>query len=165
MKKKTINTSNKESTEKTLFDHIKAITQHQNPNYFDTLTEKEKKNWSNYMIQRFLSMNPNWITFISDMDPYVIGNKMPPEIMYKLYISSLPKSNIFLKYIKNSNNIKMPKRLIELMIKYFEISSRECEEYITILSLIDPENIEITSMLEKFGVDTKEIKKIIRELK
>ena len=52
---------------KTLFDHIKAITQFQDPNYFDKLEEDDLKTWSNYMIHRFLSMNSNWIEVLSDL--------------------------------------------------------------------------------------------------
>ena len=37
---------------KTLFDHIKAVTQFQDPKYWDKLEETDKKTWSNYMVQR-----------------------------------------------------------------------------------------------------------------
>ena len=50
---------------KTLFDHINHITGKQTKGYWDTLNDKEKKNWSNYMVHRFLSMNMNW-TSIND---------------------------------------------------------------------------------------------------
>jgi len=46
---------------KSLFDHVKAITNEQNPKYFDTLEEADKKTWSNYMLLRFLSMKYEWI--------------------------------------------------------------------------------------------------------
>jgi hypothetical protein len=45
--------------------------------------------------------------------------------------------------------------LIEYLKKYFEISSKEVKEY---LNLFD--KIEIFSILELFGLDKKEIKKI-----
>ena len=50
---------------KGLFDHIKAITQYQDPKYFDKLDDEDLKSWSNYMIHRFLSMNPDWIDLIA----------------------------------------------------------------------------------------------------
>ena len=30
---------------KTLFDHLKAITQYQDPNYWETLTDADKRTW------------------------------------------------------------------------------------------------------------------------
>ena len=41
---------------KTLFDHIKQITNVQNQLYWDNITDADKKTWSNYMVHRFLSM-------------------------------------------------------------------------------------------------------------
>ena len=36
-----------------LFDHINQIRNIKNPNYFDTLTDVEKKSFNHYMICRF----------------------------------------------------------------------------------------------------------------
>jgi hypothetical protein len=55
---------------KSLFDHIKAITNEQNPDYWVTLDDGDKKTWSNYMIHRFLSMNKDWIQVLSEIQPY-----------------------------------------------------------------------------------------------
>ena len=55
---------------RTLFDHITNITSVQNPKYWDTLDVDSKKTWSNYMIHRFLSMNPEWIEVLSEIQPY-----------------------------------------------------------------------------------------------
>ena len=65
---------------KSLFDHVKAITNEQNPKYFDTLEEADKKTWSNYMILRFLSMKPEWIETIAEIQPYI--QNAPPKAMY-----------------------------------------------------------------------------------
>ena len=54
---------------KSLFDHIKAITSVQSPTYWDTLEDDDKKTWSNYMVHRFLSMNPDWIEVLSEIQP------------------------------------------------------------------------------------------------
>jgi hypothetical protein len=45
----------KDSTEskpktKSLFDHINHVREGKNPNYFSTLTDADKKTWSNYMV-------------------------------------------------------------------------------------------------------------------
>ena len=74
---------------KTLFDHIKAITQFQDPNYFDKLEEGDLKTWSNYMIHRFLSMNSDWITTIADLQPYT--ERLKPEQLYLTLIGIIPQ--------------------------------------------------------------------------
>ena len=45
-----------------LFDHINAITTIQDPKYFDKLGDEDLKTWSNFMINRFLSMKPEWLS-------------------------------------------------------------------------------------------------------
>ena len=65
---------------KSLFDHIKAITSEQNPNYWETLDDGDKKTWSNYMIHRFLSMNPDWIQVLSEIQPYT--QVLEPKALY-----------------------------------------------------------------------------------
>ena len=65
---------------KGLFDHIKAIRQYQDPKYFDKLDDEDLKSWSNYMIHRFLSMNPDWIDLIAELQPYT--QALPPKALY-----------------------------------------------------------------------------------
>ena len=69
---------------KTLFDHIKAITQSQDPNYFDKLEESDLKTWSNYMIHRFLSMNSDWVEILSELQPYT--EQLQPKQLYLVLI-------------------------------------------------------------------------------
>ena len=146
---------------KTLFDHLHQITQVQDTNYPDTLTELDKKTFSNYMIQRFLSMNQDWVEFISEMDPYIIGGQMKPEMAYKLYISMIPKSKIFLKYIKSTKSKDHSDKLVDLMKLDYQLPKSECIVYLDILNVIDPEHTEITSLLQRYGTEEKDIKKIL----
>ena len=53
-----------------LFDHIKQITNVQNPMYWDSLEEGDKKTWSNYMVHRFLSMKSDWIQVVNEVQKY-----------------------------------------------------------------------------------------------
>ena len=62
---------------------------YQNPKYWDTLNDGDKKTWNNYMIHRFLSMNPNWIELVNGIQQYW---ELEPEVLYKFYISVIPKS-------------------------------------------------------------------------
>ena len=86
---------------KSLFDHIKAITNEQNPKYFDTLEEADMKSWSNYMVNRFLSMKMEWIELVNELQKY----NLQPKELYKLYTNILPKGKQWLKYIKGENKM------------------------------------------------------------
>ena len=83
---------------KSLFDHIKAITSEQDPKYWDKLDESDRKTWSNYMVHRFLSMNPDWIEVLSEIQPYT--QTLEPKQLYLALIGLLPKGKYYLKYIK-----------------------------------------------------------------
>ena len=55
---------------KGLFDHINHLREKQDPHYFDTLTDEDKRSWSNYMVCRFLSMQPELIDTINEIQKY-----------------------------------------------------------------------------------------------
>ena len=46
---------------RSLFDHIREVTAVQKVDYFDTLSVDDRKSWSNYMVNRFLSMKIEWV--------------------------------------------------------------------------------------------------------
>ena len=101
---------------KTLFDHITHITQKQTKGYWDSLNETEKKQWSNYMIHRFLSMKMEYVDVVNEIQRY----NLKPKDLYKLYINVLPKKKEWLKYVKGKKDMKHPKWLLEVVAKHFE---------------------------------------------
>ena len=106
---------------KKLFDHLNALTAEQDPNYFDKLTEEDIKSWSNFMINRFLSMKPEWVELIATLLP--LTQTLQPKEMYKLYISVIPKGKYYLKYIKGKGEDKYEDFLIDLINSARLISS------------------------------------------
>ena len=82
---------------KSLFEHIKAITSEQDPNYFDKLADEDLKSWSNFMINRFLSMNPDWVELVATLLP--LTQTLRPQDMYKVYINVIPKGKYFLNVV------------------------------------------------------------------
>ena len=52
---------------KSLFDHVNQVTSVQNPSYWDEISDEDKKSWSNYMVNRFLSMKPDWIDLVNEI--------------------------------------------------------------------------------------------------
>ena len=144
---------------KTLFDHINNITNNQSPDYFDKLNETEKRQWSNYMIHRFLSMKMDWIEIVNEIQRY----NLSPSDVYKLYTNILPKKKQWLKYIKSKKDkTQYPKWLIETICKYYDISTKEAVDYIKIFYLTDEGKSDLKMILEKYGIEPKLIKKEAR---
>ena len=138
---------------KSLFDHLDAIYAKQDPNYFNTLSDADKKTWSNYMINRFISMNSNQIDIVNYIQRYTT---IPPEMLYRFYIDMIPRGRKFNKYVKNSIEEKYDGQLVDLMVEYFECSLKEAKEYLDILS-----EEHTISICKKFGMSSKEIKKLL----
>jgi hypothetical protein len=143
---------------KKLFDHINAITTEQNPNYFDKLSEEDLKSWSNFMINRFLSMKPEWVELIATLLP--LTQTLQPKEMYKLYISVIPKGKYYLKYIKGKGEEKYEEFLVDLIKKEFVCSEKEANDYIEVLYSSREGRENIKYICEKYGTDKKQITKL-----
>jgi hypothetical protein len=143
---------------KTLFDHLNAITAEQDPSYFDTLSEEDLKSWSNFMINRFLSMKPEWIELVSSILP--LSQTLPPKQLYLLYISILPKGRVFLKYVKGKGDDKYEPFLIELVSKDYQCSTKQAIDYIEILYSTKEGRETIKHICERYGTDKKQITKL-----
>lgn len=143
---------------KKLFDHLNAITAEQDPKYFDKLSEEDLKSWSNFMINRFLSMKPEWVELIATLLP--LTQTLQPKEMYKLYISVIPKGKYFLKYTKGKSEDKYEEFLVELIKKDFQCSQKEALEYIEVLYSTREGRENIKYICEKYGTDKKQITKL-----
>ena len=141
-----------------LFDHIKQITNVQNPKYWDTLEEADKKTWSNYMVLRFLSMKYEWVETIAAVQPYL--QEVPPKAMYLALIDLLPKGRHFMKYMKAKTADKYEGWLVELVAKHYEVSKLEAEDYLKILYVSRTGKERIKQLSEDYGTDPKIIKKL-----
>jgi len=143
---------------KSLFDHIKAITNEQDPKYWDKLEEADKKTFSNYMVLRFLSMKHEWIETIATVQPYL--QEVPPKAMYLALIDLLPKGRHFMKYMKPKSSDKYEGWLVELVAKHYEVSKLESEDYLKIFYSTKSGKEKILQMCEDYGTDPKIIKKL-----
>ena len=98
-------------------------------------------------------MNPDYIEIVN----YV--QDLPPQekrMIYNVYKEFIPKNNKWSKYIKSKT--KEPnKELIEHLRDYLKCSSKEAKEAITLL-----DNTKISRILSNRGLETKEIKKILK---
>ena len=143
---------------KKLFDHLNAITSEQDPKYFDKLTEEDIKSWSNFMINRFLSMKPEWVELIATLLP--LTQTLEPKEMYKLYISVIPKGKHYLKYIKGKSEDKYEQFIVDLLKKEYDCSERQANDYIEVLYATREGREYMKYVCEKYGVDKKQITKL-----
>jgi len=141
---------------KSLFDHIKQITDVQNPNYWDEISDDDKKSWSNYMVNRFLSMKPEWITFVNDVQKY----PLQPKELYKVYTDILPKKRQWLKYIKGDKKMKYPNWVYEIVAKHLQCSMREASDAVDMYEISTGGQVELKDILIKYGKTEQECNKI-----
>jgi len=138
----------------TIIDWMNQLLIHKK-NWND-FTEDEQKKFSPFIINRWLSMDKEFIEIVNYFQKYSIGTLHPREV-YKWYCDVLPKGKRFNKYIKGKKSKKYDEWLIKLLCKYFECSRLQSMEYI---ELIDKQ--ELKDILEMYGTDKKQINKVIK---
>ena len=131
------------------FDFIKEITIHNS--LTDSFSEAEWIHFTPFIIHRFLSMNPELLEIVDYIQSLNIQDK---KQLYTIYRELIPKDPKYYAYLKK-NVVKDKNELIDILKGYYELSSTEMKEA---LSLLSKETIE--SILEQYGYDKKEIKKL-----
>lgn len=140
---------------KSLFDHINHVREGKNPNYFSTLTDADKKTWSNYMVCRFLSMQAELVDTINELQAY--QDKLTSEQFYKLCIAVVPKGRRFDAYIKSKAD-KYNKDLLSLLSRHYQDSERNVVEYIQLLS-----SSELLNIVSLYGYSEKQIEDLLEK--
>ena len=138
----------------TIFDWINQILVKKT--HWNEFTEDEQKKFSPFIINRWLSMDKDFLEIVNYFQKYSIGTLEPREV-YKWYCDMLPKGKRFNKYIKGKKDKKYDSWLIDLLTEYFGESKNHVKEY---LELISKE--ELVSILQKYGTDPKQIKNICK---
>ena len=141
---------------KSLFDHIKQITDVQNPNYWDEISDEDKKTWSNYMVNRFLSMKSDWIDLVNEVQKY----PLEPKDLSKVYTSILPKKRQWLRYVKGDKKMKYPKWVYEIVSKHLQCSMREASDAVEMYDISHGGQSELIDILMKYGKTEQECRKI-----
>jgi hypothetical protein len=142
--------------EKELFDFLSGVTTDQSIEFFDNLSETERKKYHNsrYMLHRFLSMNAHYLPVVSVIQKYT---SMPDRNHYQFLSGILPRGKQYNKYIKGNKEDKYEKWLVELVSNHFNVSKKEATQYIEIYYKHNKE--ELKQLCEKYGIDKKLIKK------
>ena len=139
---------------KSLFDHINHIREVKSPNYFDTLSEADKKSYSNYMVNKFLSMNVHQVPYVNELQKYTLT----PELHYAFFSRIIPKGRQFNKYIKKTKDVKYEEWLVNIVVRHYNVSIVEAEEYLQIYYKHD--KAALRKLCEAYGVDNKQLKRV-----
>ena len=142
---------------KELFDFLAAVTADQSMQFFDGLTDTDKKKYkySRYMLHRFLSMNVNYAPVVNELQKYP---SIPDRAHYQFLTNILPRGKQYNKYIKGSKDEKYEKWLVELVAKHYQVSKVEAITYLEIYYTQNKDGLR--QLCEKYGIDKKELKKV-----
>ena len=145
---------------KNIFEHISGITDKKTP--WDVLSDIDKKSFTPYIINRWLSMNMDFIELVNELQRYTIG-QISNEETYKLYYDILPKQKQFNKYIKGKKADKYNPALVELLSQHFLVSEAEAMEYIDMYQ--DTSLNTLKEIIKKYGKTDKEVDKLLKNEK
>ena len=119
----------------------------------DEFSDKDWDMFNSYVIHRVLSMNPDYLELVNEVQ------KLPPQNkkeIYSIYKEFIPKNNKWSKYIKSTTKTKS-KELISYLKDYWECSNKEALEYYNLL-----DKSEIVSILNSIGLNKKDIKQLLK---
>ena len=123
---------------------------------WDDFTEDEQKKFSPFIINRWLSMDKDFLEIVNFFQKYSIGTLEPREV-YKWYCDMLPKGKRFNKYIKGKKDKKYNTELIDIMVQHFECSKSQVKDYLDLIA-----KDELMEILEKYGMNEKTIKRLLK---
>ena len=138
----------------TIFDWINQILVKKT--HWNGFTEDEQKKFSPFIINRWLSMDKDFIEIVNYFQKYSIGTLESREV-YKWYCDILPKGKRFNKYIKGKKDKKYNTELIDIMVTHFECSKSQVKDYLDLIA-----KDELIQILEKYGMNEKTIKRLLK---
>ena len=138
----------------TIFDWINQILVKKT--HWNQFTEDEQKKFSPFIINRWLSMDKDFLEIVNFFQKHSIGTLDSREV-YKWYCNMLPKGKRFNKYIKGKKDKKYNTELIDIMVTHFECSKSQVKDYLDLIA-----KDELIEILEKYGMNEKTIKRLLK---
>lgn len=137
---------------KDIWGWLNEITLYKTP--VEEISEESWNVWNSWLVHKYVSMDIRYVELANYVQTLSYENK---QQTYTIYREMIPKTKVFLKYIK-SRNKKQNTTLVEYVAKHFECGLGEAEEYIDILSDHGSRRI-----LYDMGVDEKEVEKLLKK--
>ena len=138
-----------QSSSLSLFDWIKQIINLKKD--WSTFSEEDKKTYNIFIINKFISMNQDYLNIVNYVQKLNIQDK---EKSYIVYCSLIPKATkTYFPYVKSTKKSQDPE-LLDNISKYYECSNREASAYLEILS-----KDEVEEILDSMGINKPQPKK------
>ena len=130
------------------FDHIKNL--HTKKRRWEDFNDEEKKSFNVFIINKGLSMNPNYLEIVNMVQNFTGLNQIiSPKEVFNIYFNLLPSKFRFYKWIKGEKN-KKEKEKAEYLAMHFKVSTREAYDYLQIL-----DRKTINSIIKNYKNDTQ----------
>lgn len=141
---------------KELFQFLDGIYTDQTSEFYDELTDAEKKKYryARYMMHRFLSMKPEYAPIVNALQMY---SGIPDRAHYLFLANVIPRGKQFNKYVKGSKDEKYEKWLVELVGKHYYVSKAEAIQYLEIY--YQSNKSALKDLCQLYGIDPKLTKK------
>ena len=138
------------------FDHIKNL--HTKKRHWENFNDEEKKSFNVFIINKALSMNPNYLNIVNMVQNYTGLNQiLSQKEVFNLYFNLLPIKFRFYKWIKGEKT-KKEKEKAEYLAMHFKVSTREAYDYLKIL-----DRKTINKIIKNYKNDTS--RKTIQSIK
>ena len=113
------------------FDHIKNL--HTKKRTWNDFNDEEKKSFNVFIINKGLSMNPNYLGIVNMVQNFTgLNQVLSQKEVFNIYFKLLPNKFRFYKWIKGQKN-KKDKEKVEYLAMHFKVSTREAYDYLQIL--------------------------------
>lgn len=145
---------------KHIFDHLKGVTKDKLS--WNSLSDADKKSWDDYMITRWLSMYPEYIEYVNELQS-IRNTGMDSREYYNMLLYSLPKKYSYIKYIKKPNTFENKKELLTFLSNAYKTSKRECLDIINIFRSLKL-NDEFDVLMQTHGLQEDEKEKLRKEM-
>jgi len=113
------------------FDHIKNL--HTKKRHWKDFNDEEKKSFNVFIINKGLSMNPNYLGIVNMVQNFTGLNQIiSSKEVFNIYFNLLPTNFRYYKWIKGEKT-KKDKEKAEYLAMHFKVSTREAYDYLKIL--------------------------------
>jgi hypothetical protein len=131
-------------------DWLNHMTIYKTP--WNEISSEEQKTYNSYINNLWLSMVPEYIEVINQVQSYQVPNRDH----YNFYLKVLPKKKLFFRWIKPKSK-KYNKDVINRLAELYNEGSRQINDSIDCF-----EKQDIIHILENIGLSNKEIEKLLK---